>query len=207
MKITDIVAQKNKDRVNIYIDGSFAFGLSQEIRFKYDLFVGKEVDQTYIDDVLRAEEKNKVLNNAFSILSYGQNSKKQIYIKLMKKGYDEEDVIDAIEFCEEKGFINDKLFAESFIRDRTNLKNYGSMRIRYELISKGISKDIIEEVLNLDFQDEFDRALNLAKKRIKQYKDDDKNAVYRKLGGFLYRRGYSYEIVSKVLYEVLNDLD
>lgn len=81
------------------------------------------------------------------------------------------------------------------------------MRIRYELISKGISKDIIEEVLNLDFQDEFDRALNLAKKRIKQYKDDDKNAVYRKLGGFLYRRGYSYEIVSKVLDEVLNDLD
>lgn len=206
MKITDIKPQKRNERLNIYIDGKFAFGLSEELKFKYDLHIDKEISQDYIDQVLKAEEQNKVLNNAFSILSYGQNSEKEIYTKLMRKGYEEEDVQKAIEFCVEKDFLNDRLYAENFIRDRVNLKKHGSKRIQYDLISKGISKDIIDEVLDLSYEEEYERALDLATKRIKTYKNDDRNAIYRKLGGFLQRRGYSYDIVSKILGQVLNDL-
>ncbi|NLY46635.1 MAG: hypothetical protein GX053_11730 [Tissierella sp.] len=207
MKITDITPQKRNERENIYINDKFAFGLSTELRYKYDLYIGKEITDDFINDVLKAEEQNKVLNHAFNILSYGQNSKKDVYTKLIRKGYEEEFVLKAIEYCEERNYINDKLYAESFIKDKTNINKYGSNRIRYDLISKGVSKDIIDEVLDLDHDEEYERALELANKRIKSYRNDDNAAIYRKLGGYLQRRGYTYDIVSKVLRQVLNDLE
>lgn len=207
MKITDITAQKRNERENIYIDDKFAFGLSSELRYKYDLYIGKEISDEFINDVLKAEEQNKVLNHAFNILSYSQNSKMNIYKKLMRKGYEEEFVLKAIEYCEEKNYINDRLYAENFIKDKTNISKHGSNRIRYDLISKGVSKDIIDEVLDLDHDEEYERALELANKKIKSYRNDDRNAIYRKLGGYLQRRGYGYDIVSKVLRQVLDDLE
>lgn len=207
MKITNITPQKKGERENIYIDNNFAFGLSSELRYKYDLYIGKEITDEFINDVLKAEEQNKVLNHAFNILSYGQKSKKDLYTKLIRKGYEEEFVLKAIDYCEERDYINDKLYAESFFRDKTNLNKYGVNKIRYDLIAKGVSKDIVNEVLDVDPDDEFERALELANKKIKSYKNDEKNAVYRKLGGFLQRRGYTYDVVSKVLRQVLNELD
>ena len=59
MKITDIISQKRNERVNIYIDGKFAFGLSNELRYKYDLYMDKIVTHEFIEDVLKAEEQIK----------------------------------------------------------------------------------------------------------------------------------------------------
>lgn len=206
MKISAITPQKKGERENIYIDDSFAFGLSAELRYKYGLCVGMEVSDDFLNDILKAEEQNKVIKHALNILSYSANSKKTLYTKLLRKGYDEELVYKAIDYCQEKNYINDKEYAESFIRDKTNLNKYGTNKIRYDLISKGVSKDIIEEVLDLDPDEEFERALELANKRLKSYKNDDKNAIYRKLGGYLQRRGYTYDVVSKVLRVILSEL-
>ena len=67
MKITRIESQKNINRVNIYIDNKFAFGLTDEIRYKYDLHTNKEIDEEFIEDVLKAEEQNKVINKALNL--------------------------------------------------------------------------------------------------------------------------------------------
>ena len=206
MRITDITPQRKHERVNIYIDGKFAFGLSLELQVKYDLYKDKEVTQDFIDDVVKAEEQNKVLNSAFNLLSYSQRSTQEIYDKLMRKGYEEEYVLKAIDYCKERNYLNDKAYAENFIKDKTNINKYGSVRIKYDLIAKGISRDIIDEVLDLEYEDEYSRAFELAEKKIKSYRNDDRNAIYRKLGGFLQRRGYTYDVVSKVLKEVLGEL-
>ena len=68
---------------------------------------------------------------------------------------------------------------------------------------KGIDDDIIETVLVEDKDDEYERALEIATKKHSSYKDDDRNKIYRKLGGFLQRKGYSFDIVSKILKELL----
>jgi len=207
MKITEILPQKRNNRVNIYIDGEFAFGLDEELRFKYDLYVGKEVSQDFIDEVIKAEEEKKVINQALNLLSYGARSRKELYKRLAKKGYEEEQIEKAIAFCEKYGYINDHEYAKSFIRDRIKLKKHGSRRIRYDLISKGIGQEVIDQVLDIDEDEEYERALELAKKRIKSYKNDNKQAIYRKLGGYLARRGYPYSVVTKVLREVLGELE
>lgn len=204
MIITNIEMQKNKKRVNIYIDDEFAFGLDKEISYKNNLYIGLELQKEFIDNLLKVEEKNKVIDAALHYLSYRQRSERETYQKLKSKGYSDIDISSAIDYCKSKNYINDRNFAISYINDKTNLNKYGSTRIRYELIKKGVHENIIDEVLKLDFNDEYSVALQLGEKKISTYKSDDRNSKYRKLGGYLQRKGYPYEVVSKVLKELID---
>lgn len=205
MKITNIEPQKNKNRVNVYVDNLFSIGIEDELRYKYKLEVDMEVDDNFIKDVLKAEEQNKVTSHALNLLSYRQRSEKEIYLALKRKGFEENYIRYSINYCMENNYLNDKDFAISFINDKLNLNKLGPERIRYELILKGISKDIIDDLLIIDFDEQYETAMELAQKKLPSYKKDDSNAIYRKLSGFLQRKGYSYDVISKVMRQVLKD--
>lgn len=203
MKITKIESQKNKNRVNVYIDENFAFGIDIEILYKYSLEVDMEIDESFIKDVLQGEEQNRANNYALNLLSYRWRSECEIRNSMNTKGYSQDTIDNTIKFLKEQELIDDRRFAESFIKDKINFRDWGSYRLKQELFSKGVSKNIVDEVIEKYCDDEFERAMNLASKKIKSYKNDDKNAIYRKLGGYLQRKGYSYDVVSKVLKEIL----
>ena len=202
MIITKIEPQKNEERVNIYLDGEFAFGLMKEIQYKYGLTEDMNIDREYIDKVLMAEEQSKANNYALKFLAYRQRSKKEIIDKLAEKGFEDKFIENTLVYLKSYDLVDDLEFAKSFAKDKINLNKQGPQKIKYELYKKGISKEIIEKVLDED-DNEYNRALELAKKKLPSYKNDDRNAIYRKLGGFLQRRGYSYECVSKVLKELI----
>lgn len=202
MIITKIEPQRNNKRVNIYIDGEFAFGILKEIQYKYKLWENTEIDRNYIEDILIAEQQAKANDYALRFISYRQRSKKEIQDKLTKEGFDNKFIENTIAYLESHRLIDDLEFAKSFARDKINLNKYGPQKIKYELYKKGISDEIIDEVLDED-DTEYTRALKLAKKKLPTYKKDDKNGKYRKLGGFLQRRGYSSDCVYKILKELV----
>lgn len=203
MKITSIEPQRNKNRVNVYVDDLFTIGIDLELKYKHKLEVGMEVDDNFIKEVLKAEEQNKVTNHALNLLSFRQRSEKEIYTALKRKDYEEVYIEKAIEYCKNQKYLDDRAFAEAFIKDKLNINKLGEQRIKYELQKKGVSQAIIDDVLVLDRDDQFEAAFQLAEKKLPFYRNDDKNAVYRKLSGFLQRKGYSFEIVSKVMREIL----
>lgn len=204
MKITSIEPQKNNnDRVNIYLDGKFAFGISIEILYKYSLEKDMEIDEEYIENVLKAEEKNRATNYALNLLNFKWRTEKEIRDKMLLKGYDEKIIQEAISYLKEQKLIDDKRFAEGFVKDKINFNKLGKYRLKNELYNKGISGDIVDEVLSENCDDELERAMELGRKKLPSYKNNDKNAIYRKLGGFLQRKGYSYDCISKVLRELL----
>lgn len=205
MKITSIEPQRNKKRVNIYVDDLFTIGIDEELKFKHKLEVGMEVDDEFIKEVLKSEEQNKVTNQALNLLSFRQRSEKEIYTALKRKGHEDIYIEKAIDYCREQRYLDDKAFAKAFIRDKLNLNKLGEQRIKYELLGKGISQNIIDDVLNISKDDQFEAALQLGEKKLPSYRNDDKNARYRKLSGFLQRKGYSFDIVSKVVKQLLKD--
>lgn len=208
MKITKIEAQKRrKNRVNIYINNDFALGINKEVMLKYNLKVDMEVNDDFIENILMAEEENKALDYALNLLTYRQRSEKEIYDSLKRKGYIDEHIENVISSCKDKNYINDKIFAKSFINDKINLNKHGPERIKHELRLKGVSKEIINEVLDYDRNDQYRFAKEVADKKMYSYRNDDKNAVYRKMSGFLQRRGFSYDIISKVVREILTEID
>lgn len=161
-----------------------------------------EVEEKYIEDIIIEEEQIKTNNTALHFLSYRQRSEKEIRDKLKQKDFEDDFINNTIIYLKNNKYIDDLAFAESFARDKIHLNKHGPKKIRYELYKKGISDDIIDQVLEED-DTEYERAMELAKKKIYSYRNDDRNAQYRKLAGFLQRRGYSSSCVYKILDELI----
>ena len=127
---------------------------------------------------------------------------------MLQKGYEPSVIANTIQYLKEQRYINDKEFAEIFIKDKVELSRYGRNRIKSELLKKGISKELVDELIKTTIQDdmEYEMAKKLAKNKMKSYQKDKKDAQYRKLSGYLLRKGYSYDIVSKVVKEIINIL-
>lgn len=204
MRITKVEPQKrNKKRVNIYINDRFAFGVHEDIAYSLHLEEDAEIDREYIERVVMEEEQNRANNYALNLLAFRSRTEKEIRDKMRDKEYDQAVISSTIETLKRIGLLDDTQYAKNFANDKANFNKFGNGRIRFELAKKGVSREIIEEVLEDQSGDEYERALETAKRKLNSYKSDDKNAIYRKLGGFLQRKGYSYDIVSSVLKELV----
>lgn len=207
MKISKIESQRKKNRYNIYVDEDFSLGVSDDVIVKYNLYVGMEVDDDFIQDILVSEEENKVLNYALNLLSYRQRSEKELVTSMNRKDYNEQHIEKTITYLKDNNYINDLEFAKSFVYDKINLNKYGPERIKYDLIVKGVSRDIMDEVIVIDRGDQINMAREIAYKKIWSYKNDDKRNIYRKMSSFLQRKGFSYDIISRVVREVIESIE
>ncbi|MFA5523010.1 MAG: RecX family transcriptional regulator [Tissierellales bacterium] len=205
--VTKIEQQKkNIHRYSVFLNEEYSFSVSEDTLVKLGLRKGMVIDKEQLAYILEQEEINSCKAFGLKLLTHRARNEHEIKDKMFKKGFDEETIIEAIEYLKEQNYINDEEYAKSYIRDKVNLKKLGYARIKNELFQKRIDGSIIEETLNelIDKEDEYERALELAEKKMKSsYKNDDTQAAYRKLGGFLQRKGYSMDIVFKVLNKVL----
>lgn len=208
-EITKIVQQlKNKDRYSIFIDGEYSFGVYENVIVKYNLTKGMKVEDDFLECVLKKEEQEVANNYALRLLSFKMRTEEEVRRRLKEKGYEEEMIEISIDYVKKFNYLDDEEYARAFIKDRSNLRNMGSERIKRELYIKGVDPEISKrEVENLiDKEDEYEKALELGRKKADTtYKNDDSVAKYRKLGGFLQRKGYSMDIVMKVLKEVIKN--
>lgn len=127
---------------------------------------------------------------ALRLLEFRSHSEGELKKKLSLSGANNENIEKTIGFLREYHLVNDKSYAESLAHDLQNIKGYGKNRIKNELISRGISSYLAEEVLlNLD-ENDTERLREQIRKRLKgnfDKKNKDKAVRY-----FSYR-GYSFE--------------
>ena len=202
MLITKIeVQKKRKDRYNIFIDDEFRFGLDEGTLIKFDLRKGIEITQEEIEKIEKEEVNAKAFNTAANFLKTRERSKKEIRDKLKTKEYLPATIEKVLEKLERLNIVNDKRFAEVFVRDRMKLKPKGKRVLQMELMQKGINKDIIEEVLQdlVGNEQEIELAKKVLAKAEKKYSGFDKNVKRDKTIRYLLSKGFSYDIVEKVL--------
>jgi len=204
-KITKIEYQKNnKDRVNIYLDDKFEFGIDLNIMIKYSLSKNMELDDKFITEILIAEDKIKAYNYAVSILSRSAKSEKELRTKMSDKGYEQEFVDITIDKLKMNKYIDDDDYSDRFIHDKINFSKYGKRKLKEALYNKGIDRQIIEEKLSLiSTDDEFVRAYELGEKKIRSLSKEDNAKKYTKLSNFLIGKGFEYETVRKVVSKLL----
>lgn len=199
MEITSIEKCKRaRGRYNLYINGKFGFGLSEEILLEKCLKSGDNLDEKEIEEIKSLDEKRKALNAAFRFLSFRMRSEKELRNKLSEKNYKSEIIDTVIERLGELKYINDEDFTKLWIKERMSQK--GKVVLRQELFKKGIDKKIIEELLdNVDNDSEYKAAKELIEKKKEFQKDFEKKEAFKKIGGFLLRRGFRYDIVKKII--------
>ncbi|MGD9566729.1 MAG: regulatory protein RecX [Sedimentibacter sp.] len=205
-KITKIEYQKNsKDRVNIYLDDIFAFGIDINIMIKHCLAKNMELDDEFIEEILKAEEEICVYNYALSVLSRYAKSEKQLRLKLKEKGYDINLIDNAILKLKQQKYIDDERYSDALINSKINISKFGKRRIKEALYEKGIDREIIDEKINqLSDDEELKRACTLLTKKVKSIKEDDTRKLTIKLSNVLINKGFEYSTVKKAVKQVLD---
>lgn len=154
------------------------------------------------------EKISKYLDNCYRYLSIRNRSEKEIRDYLTKKKAEPE-IIDAIvERLKKQKFLNDESFARSWVLNRARLKPKGKMLLKIELRQKGIKDDIISKVLSEvqeEIPDELEQAKSLALKKMQRMIGKSREEIYQKVGGFLARRGFSWEIAKKAIDDSLEN--
>lgn len=196
-EITSLEVQKNNaERVNVYLDGEFAFGLN--LMDAAALRKGQKLSEADIATLREKDATVKAFDAAVTYLSYRPRSVKEIRDKLAKKEYSELVIESVIQRLEKYGYVDDRTFAKLWIQDRNRLKPRGKMALRFELRNKGIADAIINELLD-EMVDEKDGAYDAASKRIRRMQGKTQREFKKKVGAFLQRRGFSYESANQAL--------
>lgn len=142
------------------------------------------------------------LNLSYRYLTIRNRSEKEVRDYLTRKNANSEIIEQIIASLKNKKFINDELFARSWVVNRARLKPKGEIILKIELRQKGIPDAIINKVLDEvqdEIPDELEQAKQLISKRMDRMVGYDRREVYQKVGGFLSRRGFNWEIVKKAI--------
>jgi regulatory protein len=199
--ITSIEQQaKDKNRVNVYINGRFYCGLKLEVAIKYHLKAGMEIEKGKLDEVQLETEKSQALDKALSYLSATMKTKKQICDYLEKKGYTQAVINYVLEKLVYHNLLDDYAYCRAYVNSVTGK---GKKALYSDLVKRGAEEEAIRQIL-----DETDEDTNSAVEVLQKYfrgKTVDKNALYKGVK-YLMSKGFSYD-TAKDAAEKFGDTD
>ncbi|MBI5020297.1 MAG: RecX family transcriptional regulator [Ignavibacteriales bacterium] len=202
--------KRHPDRVNVYLDGEFAFGLNKEVVHKFSLRKGDQVTDELIDKLTGEEEYSTAKNKALKYISRRMRSEYEVKSKLREYEFPVEIIDKVIKYLSEINFLNDLEFAKAYIADLQRTKSAGKRLLFQQLKRKGIAKDTIEMVLNdIKCDKEESLAIETAKKYFKKFKTSrkpvDRKDQIRRISQALMRRGFDWSLTSKVLKQIFKN--
>lgn len=195
--------QRNKERVNIYLDGEYAFGLDAVEAAR--LHKGQVLSEAEIAELKAQDERNRAFDRAVQFLSYRPRSRVEVERYLRGKSIDEVVRDDVIARLERAKYLDDEAFARFWLENRERFRPRGERALRYELRQKGVSDEIIAHVLS-DLDDEAS-AWRAVEGRLFRWANLPGDEFRQKVVGYLSRRGFDYNTISLTLEKVGQVLD
>ena len=203
MRVTAIQKQRREGRINLYLDGSFALGLTLNAIAAAGLRVGDEID----DDALRSLRRDAAGADAtvaaLRLLSYRPRSEAELRQRLARRGAPADLMDEAISRLRELGLVDDAAFARTWVEGRSRLSPRSQRLLRRELQAKGIDGEAAREALRP--LDDEDAALRAAERRAAAMRELPYPEFRRRLGDFLRRRGFDSATVRRTAERLRQD--
>lgn len=199
--ITALEAQKkNPDRMNVFLDGEFAFGVSRFVGAW--LLVGQKIDEEKTRQLISADENERALQSSLRFIGYKQRTETEVIKKLKKMEFAAEIIQNVMSELREKRYIDDREFATQWIETRADSKPRSKRFLQMELKNKGISVDIIDTALE-SVPDDHDLAIRLGKKYLTRFIKNNDEEFRKKMTGILSRRAFSYSVLKDSIDELI----
>ena len=200
-KITNLKqGVKNPNRVNVFVDDKFSFSLDVSQVVDLKIKVGQEISEDKLGEFKKASEFGKLYQRALEWVLMRPRSERETRDYLYKKIYDKKlnknYINKIINRLQSKNYLDDLKFAEWYVENRFVKKGISKKRLKMELLRKGISMGIIDEVLDLRNDEEEIKKIILKKRN--KYDDD-------KLINYLCRQGFSYQQVHNLVHDFEKD--
>lgn len=207
MKITALSAQvKNPDRINVFVDGKFRFGLDISQVVDLGIKVGLELDVARLAELELESQFGKLYAQALNYCLLRPRSMREIrdYLwkksqpKLLKSGRKTAGLPDSlsqrvVERLVAKKYLDDYQFAEWWLTNRRLKQGASLRRLRQELVQKGVDRSIVEQLLVESDRDDISELHKIIAKKAHRYPDRDK------LMRYLSSQGFSYDDIKQAL--------
>ena len=195
-KISALRLQKNhSQRVNVFLDGEFAFGLSRIVAGW--LKPGQMLDDEMITTLLAEDAREKAYQLSLNYLRYRDRSAKEIQDYLLKHLTDPQIIENTIERLKENNLINDAKFSETWVENRSVFRPRSKRALAFELHKHGISQEHIDQALQNVNEEEL--IYSLGKKRAERFTNMEWPEFRRKMFSYLSSRGFSYDQVQPIV--------
>ena len=187
--------QGNQERVSVYLDGEYAFGLEavQAARLRK----GQMLSDAEISALKAQDERNRAFERAVRFLSYRPRSRREVERHLQSKAVAEDVVGDVLARLEQAKYLDDEAFASFWVENREQFRPRSQNALRYELRQKGVGEEVIARVLG-DLDEEA-AAWQAIQGRLRRWEGLPPDEFRRKAVDYLRRRGFDYDTITETL--------
>ncbi len=209
VKIKKIIFLRKKQICQIQLDNDELLFLSMDLLTKFNINTNTSLDEATLSNIKKEQRIIDAKHSSLNYISYKPRTEKQTLDKLFLLGFNSDEIETCINFLKDFNYLNDEYFAETYIKDRIKWKPTSKKKLVYDLIKKGVSKEITEKYVNLFFTDEND--FENAKKKIEKvrYKLRQKNEIEQKkyIYNFLLRQGFKPDTIKEVIKKFSFDIN
>lgn len=207
MKITSIsIQQRDKNRVNVSVDGKYRFSLDFSQIAELGVRVGEEYTETELSDLENESQFGKLYMRAleyslmrphsqYELSQYLYRKTRDTLTKTgsVKKGVSKELTERVFNRIIEKGYVNDVAFARYWVENRQLRKGISKRKLQAELASKRIDRSIVDSLLSETDRSDDDEILKIIEKKASRYDDEQKLIAY------LARQGFGYDDIKQAI--------
>lgn len=197
--VTALKPQKDNKRVNVYLDGKFGFGVDLDNLVRFGIKIEREFTQDDLDVIVHEADFQKIFAKILNFSTLRPRSKKEIVDWMVRKKITEGIRDRLLERLENLNMVDDARFADWWVEQRTSFKAKSPKEIKYELLKKGIAKEIVEDAILRAEIDEAKMIRKLYDKVKYRWLNLDENTKRKKAFLYLARKGFSYEIIKNVI--------
>jgi regulatory protein len=204
--VSSIQAQQRRaDRVNVFVDGAFAFAARAEIVAQHGIHPGTELTVAVRDAALREDAYATAYATAIDLLARRARSEREIRDRLRAKGHDAETIDRVLIRLRELRYIDDESFSRSWIENRATHRPRGAAALRQELRAKGVDRQTIDQAIEEASLDDVAMAVDAASRKHRSLESLDPQLRRRRLIGYLQRRGFTWDAIREALRQVEPD--
>lgn len=187
----------------IFFDNYDTTLIHEDVILKYDLLIKKEIDEKKLKMVINDNNKYIAVDLALKYLTKKMRSVKEIDKYLEKNNISKDVRCDAIKMLKKDNYLNDFEYSKAYINDKIILSNDGPNKIKNNLIELGIDNDIVNETI-LIFTDKIqkEKINKISNKLINTNRSKSANMLKNKIIDYLYKLGYSKEIINICIEEI-----
>tara|TARA_Y100000768_G_scaffold361444_1_gene319509 strand:+ start:53 stop:700 length:648 start_codon:yes stop_codon:yes gene_type:complete len=199
IKVDAIYPKKsNKELFLLKLSNGSIYEISKDVLILSSLKQGQDIEKSLLDDILEKQEYSNIKNTALSLLNYRMRSQKELYSKLMQKGYPSTNVISVINKLEKKGWINDHEFGLAFSKDQINRNSIGPISLKYKLKEYIDSDELISTIVEIVYDDmKIDGIIYNVLKRFEPGKIKNDSKLREKLINKLKRKGHYWQDIEE----------
>jgi regulatory protein len=201
--VTRLVAQQHEpERVSVYLDGAFAFGVHRDLVLEHGLRKGQALTAAEITRLFADDDRLRARAQALAYPSTRARTRREVATRLHDGGIPEDVADEVLDWLAARGLLDDAAYAGQYAESRRLGQGYGPERVRQELRRRGVDAETARAAVEERYDE--DETLAMARAQAERRwpglaREPDPRKRRKKLFDFLVRRGFSFDTARRAV--------